>query len=238
MSAAKYVSDFPIFSVTADLVVLTIREERLCVLLVKRGGAPFKGRLALPGGFVHESEDIERAAYRELQEEAGLKPEDVVLEQLRTYGAADRDPRGRVVTVAWVVLTADAPEPTAGSDAADAMWLPVDEVLGDGSASLAFDHAQILADGVERARSKLEYTGLAAAFCPAEFTVAELRRVYEIVWGIDTLDPGNFHRKVLAIDGFLRETGNMRREPRGRPSRTYRADPQVELRPPFTRRAV
>ncbi len=80
----------------------------------------------------------------------------------------------------------------------------------DASAPLAFDHAQILADGVERARSKLEYTGLASAFCPREFTVAELRRVYEIVWGVDTLDPGNFHRKVLAIDGFLRETGNMK----------------------------
>lgn len=238
MSAAKYVSDYPIFSVTADLVVLTIREERLCVLLVKRGGAPFKGRLALPGGFVREREDIERAAYRELEEEAGLKPQDVVLEQLRTYGRADRDPRGRVVTVAWVVLTADAPEPQAGSDAAEAMWLPVDDVLAGRPAALAFDHAQILSDGVERARSKLEYTGLAAAFCPVEFTVAELRRVYEIVWGIDTLDPGNFHRKVLAIDGFLRETGRMRREPRGRPSRTYRADPQVELRPPFTRRGV
>ncbi|MFW5473147.1 NUDIX hydrolase [Knoellia sp. CPCC 206450] len=235
MSATKYVSDFPIFSVTADLVVLTIRDDRLCVLLVKRGGAPFKGGMALPGGFVQASEDIERAAYRELEEEAGLKPEDVVLEQLRTYGAADRDPRGRVVTVAWVVLTADAPEPTAGSDAADAMWLPVDEVLGGSPVSLAFDHAQILADGIERARSKLEYTGLAAAFCPPEFTVAELRRVYEIVWGVDTLDPGNFHRKVMAIEGFLRETGNMKKEARGRPSRTYVAESGVPLHPPMRR---
>jgi 8-oxo-dGTP diphosphatase len=235
VSAAKYVSDYPVFSVTADLVVLTIRDERLCVLLVKRGGAPFKGQLALPGGFVQAKEDIEGAAYRELKEEAGLKPEAVVLEQLRTYGGADRDPRGRVVTVAWVVLTADAPEPTAGSDAADAMWLPVEEVLGGRSVPLAFDHAQILADGVERARSKLEYTGLASAFCPREFTVAELRRVYEIVWGVKSLDPGNFHRKVLAIDGFLRETGNMKREARGRPSRTYAADSGVLLHPPMRR---
>lgn len=234
MSPVKYESKFPIFSVTADLVVLTIREERLCVLLVRRGGSPFKGHLALPGGFVREREDLEEAAYRELEEEAGLKPEDVVLEQLRTYGAVDRDPRSRVVTVAWVVLTADPPEPTAGSDASEAMWVPVDDVLR-GSASLAFDHARILADGVERARSKLEYTGLAAAFCPPEFTVADLRRVYEIVWGVDTFDPGNFHRKVMAIDGFLRETGSLKKEARGRPSRTFVADSGVALHPPMKR---
>ena len=147
---------------------------------------------------------------------------------------ADRDPRSRVVTVAWVVLTADPPEPTAGSDAAEAMWVPVEDVLG-GSAPLAFDHARILADGVERARSKLEYTGLAAAFCPPEFTVADLRRVYEIVWGVDTFDPGNFHRKVMAIDGFLRETGNLKKEARGRPSRTFVADSGVSLHPPMRR---
>ena len=119
-------------------------------------------------------EDIEAAAYRELEEEAGVGPEDVVLEQLRTYGRPDRDPRGRVVTVAWLAMGANLPDPSAGSDAAEAMWVPVDEALAGGE-SLAFDHEDILRDGVERARAKLEYSGLGAAFCGAEFTVAELR---------------------------------------------------------------
>ena len=115
---ARYVSDYPPFSVTVDLVVLTIREGRLTVLLVERGGEPFRGRLALPGGFVHVDEDLRDAAHRELKEEAGVGRRHVVLEQLATYGTPDRDPRGRVVTVAWLALGADLPEPRAGTDAA------------------------------------------------------------------------------------------------------------------------
>ncbi|GAA4403033.1 NUDIX domain-containing protein [Fodinibacter luteus] len=236
MGGKKYVSEHPIFSVTADLVVLTIRAGRLCVLLVRRGGEPFRGALALPGGFVEEDEDLVTAAHRELEEEAGVGPDDVELEQLATYGDPDRDPRGRVVTVAWVVLAAEVPEPTAGSDAAEAMWLPVDEVLDGRHGPLAFDHRVILSDGLERARAKIEYTGLAAAFCRREFTVGELRRVYEAVWGGGReLDPANFQRKVLGIEGFLKPTGNMRRDGRGRPSRTYTADRAARLMPPMTR---
>ena len=151
-------------SVTVDLVILTIRDGRLSVLLVRRGIPPYKGRWALPGGFLEEREDLGRAAARELAEETGLALGDAHLEQLRTYGAPGRDPRGRVVTVAYLALAPDLPSPTAGSDAAHAEWLPVDVALGSRS-QLAFDHREILTDGVERARSKLEYTPLGTAFC-------------------------------------------------------------------------
>jgi 8-oxo-dGTP diphosphatase len=233
MTARRFTSEHPIFSVTADLVVLTMQGGVFSVLLVRRGGKPYAGRLALPGGFVQEREDIEDAAYRELEEEAGVGPEDVVLEQLRTYGAPGRDPRGRVVTVAWLAMGANLPDPRAGSDAAEAIWVPVEEALGGGE-PLAFDHDQILRDGVERARAKLEYSGLAAAFCASEFTVAELRSVYEAVWG-RRLDKANFHRKVTGADGFLRPTGEYTRSGRGRPARLFVADPASMLRPPIMR---
>jgi 8-oxo-dGTP diphosphatase len=219
-------------SVTVDLVVLTIREERLCAVLVRRGIAPYRGRWALPGGFVEDGEDLADAAARELGEEAGLALHDVHLEQLRTYGAPGRDPRGRVVTVAHLALAPDLPSPTAGSDAAHADWVPVEDALAGGR--LAFDHARILVDGVERARSKLEYTPLGTAFCPAEFTVGELRRVYEVVWG-RTLDPRNFHRKVTGSPGFLTDTGRRTNRDGGRPARLYRRGTIELLHPPLLR---
>lgn len=231
---ARYASEHPIFSVTADLVVLTLREGAFSVLLVRRGGEPYAGRLALPGGFVRVEEDLEDAAYRELAEEAQVARGDVLLEQLRTYGTPERDPRGRVVTVAWLALGADLPEPVAGSDAAEAMWLPVDQVLLGAYGDLAFDHEEILRDGVERARAKLEYSGIGAAFCGREFTVAELHAVYEAVWG-SKLDKANFHRKVTSAGGFLRPTGERTRSGRGRPARIFTADPDTMLHPPLLR---
>ena len=224
---------YPPFAVTADLVVLTLREQALHALLVRRGGKPFAGRWALPGGFVQVDEDIEDAAYRELAEEAGVGRGDVALEQLRTYGAPRRDPRMRVVTVAWLALGADLPDPRAGSDAADARWWPVADLLSD-PRKLAFDHAQILGDAVERARAKLEYSTLATAFCPAEFTVGELRAVYEAVWGA-SLDPRNFHRKVTGAEGFLVETGERTTRGGGRPAMLHRAGPATALTPPILR---
>ena len=199
-----YSSPFPIFAVTVDLVVLTIRDGVLCVLLVTRGGEPFAGQLALPGGFVLAREDLDEAAARELGEETGIELGGaLVLEQLKTYGAPDRDPRPeRVVTVAYLAVLPKSGAAVAGSDAAAAHWLPVREV-GAGEAVLAFDHAQIVADGVARTQAKLEYTALATAFLPPQFTVNALRQVYETVW--DTrLDRGNFHRAVAdARKGFL-----------------------------------
>lgn len=233
MAVATYTSDYPVFYVTADLVVLTLRGGRLSVLLVRRGGDPYAGSLALPGGFTGADEDVGDAAYRELEEEAGLGRGDVVLEQLQTFGRPDRDPRYRVVSVAWLALGADLPDPTAGSDAADALYLPVEEALHPRTA-LAFDHAEVLGVGVERARAKLEYTGLAAVFCPPELTIGQLRRVYEAVWGT-VLDPANFHRKVTGATGFLRDTGRSASGGRGRPARLYRADPTAALHPPILR---
>jgi 8-oxo-dGTP diphosphatase len=167
------------------------------------------------------------AAYRELREEVGFGRADVVLEQLKTYGAPQRDPRMRVVTVAWLGLGANLPEPTAGSDAAAASWVPVRNVLRRPK-ELAFDHAQILGDGLERARSKIEYSTLATLFCPEPFTVGDLREVYEAVWGVE-LDPGNFHRKVTAPNGFLIETGERTKRAGGRPAMLYRAGSAEQL---------
>lgn len=226
-------SAYPPVAVTADLVVLTIRGERLCVLLVRRGAPPYRGRWALPGGFVQPDENLDQAAARELTEETGLADPPVHLEQLASYGAPKRDPRMRVVTVAYLALGPDLPDPVAGSDAAAARWVPVDEVTG-GRRALAFDHGRILADGVERARAKLEYTSLAAAFCPEPFTVAELRRVYEIVWGAP-LDPRNFHRKMTGADRFLEPVGETTTRNGGRPAQLYRRGDAGLLVPPLLR---
>ena len=218
---------FPPIAVTVDLVVLTVRSDALCVLLVRRGVEPFAGQDALPGGFVGPDEDLGTAAARELAEETGLSVGH--LEQLASYGAPDRDPRQRVVTVAHLALVPDQPAPTAGSDAADARWVPVDQV-----GALAFDHDRVLADGVERARAKLEYSALGTAFCPAEFTVAQLRRVYEAVWG-RPLDPRNFHRKVTGTPGLLTATGGTTTRDGGRPAQLYRRGTADQLHPPLLR---
>jgi 8-oxo-dGTP diphosphatase len=215
--------------VTVDLVVLTIRDGALNALLIRRGIPPFKGRWALPGGFVLDDEDLAAAAERELREETGVATAAGHLEQLRTYGAPRRDPRGRVVSVAYLALLPDLPAPTAGSDAAGAHWRLLEPV-----SRLAFDHDEILRDGVERARAKLEYTPLAAAFCPPEFTIAELRGVYEAVWGTD-LDPRNFHRKVTTTDGFVRSTGRRRAQAVGRPAELFRQGEADVLYPPVLR---
>ena len=227
-----FTSRFPVFAVTADIVALTLREGRLCVLLIRRSSSVFTGRWALPGGFVHVDESLEDAAYRELREEAGITPDAVRLEQLRTYGDPGRDPRPeRVISVAWLALGADLPDPVPDTDADRAEWVPVDEAFGR---DLAFDHSEILRDGVERARSKLEYTTIATAFCEPTFTLPELRRVYEAVW--DThLDPRNFQRKILSADGFVEDTGQIIRG-RGNPAKVYRAGPATTLHPPVLRR--
>ncbi|MFI0982841.1 NUDIX hydrolase [Streptomyces sp. NPDC021093] len=252
-------SAFPPFAVTVDLAVLTVRRHALCALVVRRGEQPFQGRWALPGGFVRADEDLATAAARELAEETGLSAlsaptghlaaapgNGAHLEQLATYGDPGRDPRMRVVSVAHLALAPDLPAPRAGGDANSARWAPVEALLGheDGfgreeeqAAPLAFDHGQILADGVERARSKIEYSSLATAFCPPEFTVGELRRVYEAVWGV-VLDPRNFHRKVTGTPGFLVPSGGTTTRQGGRPAQLFRAGGANALNPPMLRPEV
>ncbi|WP_405852840.1 NUDIX hydrolase [Streptomyces sp. NBC_00090] len=225
---------FEPFAVTVDLAVLTVREERLHVLLVQRGQEPYAGEWALPGGFVLPRESAETAARRELAEETGL-PEATVaglhLEQLRTYSEPDRDPRMRVVSVAFTALVPGLPEPRGGGDAAEARWLPYGSY-----GPLAFDHDRILADARERVGAKLEYTCLATAFCPPEFTLGELRQVYETVWGV-ALDRPNFRRKVLTTPGFVRavEGPPRRTGGRGKPAALYRAGEATALHPPLLR---
>ena len=231
-------AEFPAVAVTVDVVALTIRDGRLHVLLVERGESPFAGWRALPGGFVR-SETLDAAALRELAEETGLRPgEDALgqvhLEQLRSYGDPGRDPRMRVVSVAYLAFAPSLPDPRAGGDASAALWVPVDDV-----GELAFDHGAIFADGLDRARSKLEYTPLATAFVGPTFTVGELRAVYAAVWG-EELHAGNFHRKVLSVPGFVESTGETtgRGGERGGPrARLYRAGDAKLLHPALLRPA-
>jgi 8-oxo-dGTP diphosphatase len=164
-----------------------------------------------------------------------VSPRGVRLEQLKTYGAPRRDPRNRVVSVAWLAVLPEGPVPTAGTDAAEAEWQPVDGLLRRGQ--LAFDHGQILADGIERARAKLEYSNLALAFVGREFTIADLRRVYETVWGRE-LDAGNFHRKVTGASGLVEATGRHRAQDRGRPAELYVAGGADSVHPPLTREVL
>jgi 8-oxo-dGTP diphosphatase len=231
----------PVAGVTVDLVVLTIRDDELAVLCVRRAIEPFAGQLALPGGFVRPDETLVMAAARELADETGLVGSagsdgsgGVHLEQLATYGDPGRDPRMRVVSVAYLALAPSLPTPRAGSDAADVSWLPAVGLLDGADGDLAFDHQQILADGVERARAKLEYSPLATAFCPPVFTVGQLRRVYEIVWGT-RIDPRNFHRKVTGTPGFLVPVGGSTVGERGRPARLYRKGDAESLHPALLR---
>ncbi|MFI1098098.1 NUDIX hydrolase [Streptomyces sp. NPDC020917] len=274
---------FDPIAVTVDVVALTLREGGLHVLAVRRGGQPFAGEWALPGGFVRAGrESLDEAAARELAEETGLDAAAlgrVHLEQLASYGRPDRDPRMHVVSVAYLAFAPHLPDATAGGDAAGADWLPVQAILpagqpetgpsrpieqgrrtgtygggtgrrpvpsdvlaepaapAPGGHGFAFDHDRIVADGLERARAKIEYTPLATAFLGETFTISDLRAVYEAVWGAP-LHAGNFHRKVLSVPGFVESTGETGSRPgsRGGPrARLYRAGDARLLHPALLR---
>ena len=226
-------SSFPPFAVTVDVVLLTVREGVLSVLLVERDTHPFRGRLALPGGFVAPGEDLDTAAVRRLDQETGVRRDVAHVEQLGAFGDPGRDPRMRVVSVAYLVFAPDLPAPTPGVGASWVAWVPVKAVE---PGRLAFDHARVLAAGVERARAKLEYSPVATAFCGEEFTVADLRRVYEAVWGVP-LDPRNFHRKTSGTPGFLVPVGrdSAPGSGGGRPAALYRRGDAALLHPAMLR---
>ena len=179
-------SDYPPFGVTVDLVVFSIINKSLRILLIQRDQTPFLGKWALPGGFVLPHENLEQAARRELAEETNIGKEVGHLEQLGTYGHPDRDPRQRVVTVAYWGIAHDLPEPQGGSDARYAEHVPVAEVAS-GNIRLAFDHNKILTDAIRRIHHKISYTPLATRFCAKEFTISELRSAYDAIWQ-DTIE--------------------------------------------------
>lgn len=198
--------------VTVDVVIFTIQQGVLKVLLVKRRIDPFIGQFAIPGGFVLEDEDLDQAAARELREETGVS--DVYLEQLYSFGQPDRDPRGRVVTVAYFALISADRKLKAGSDAAEAAWFPLDDLP-----RLAFDHATILNYALERLRNKLEYTTVGFQLLPEKFTLTELQEVYAAILG-KTLDKRNFRRKMSVLK-ILKPLPEYRRGGQ-RPAQLYR----------------
>ncbi len=209
--------------VAVDLVIFTLLQKVLHVLLVKRHFPPFAGMWALPGGFVQPEESLEEAARRELREESGV--EAVYLEQLYTFGDPNRDPRGRVITVAYFALVpAERQTLRAADDALDTAWFPAYH-----PPPLAFDHAKILDYAIARLRYKLRYTALAFELLPQEFTLTELQEAYEHILN-EKLDNRDFRRKVLNAD-VLEETGRFR-EGCGRPARFYRfrADAVAEIK--------
>jgi len=199
--------------VAVDIVVFTVRDGALNVLLVKRGVPPFEGKCALPGGFVREGESLEEAALRELYEETGVR--DVFLEQLYTFGEPSRDPRGRVISVAYYALIAsDKLQLAAGADAAEAHWLAANHLP-----ALAFDHRSILDYALERLRNKLEYTTVGFQLLPEKFTLSALQSVYEAILG-RKLDKRNFRRKI-ALLGILKPLREWRKTGR-KPAQLFR----------------
>lgn len=175
--------------ITVDIVLFTILERQLHVLLIRRLAEPFRDSYALPGGFVLENESVDEAAHRELQEETGV--EKVFLEQLYTFGEPNRDPRGRVITVAYYALVANSHILRSGTDAADAAWFSLDKLP-----PLAFDHQSIIGYARQRLRNKLDYSNVGFELLPEKFTLTELQLVHEAVLGT-SLDKRNFRRKIL-----------------------------------------
>ena len=198
--------------VTVDIVLLTIRDRRLHLLLIRRLAKPFENRYALPGGFVREEESLDAAATRELYEETGVAK--VYLEQLYTFGDLKRDPRGRVITVAYYALVPQTHVLRAGTDASDAAWFPIAELP-----PLAFDHRRIVEYAHQRIRNKLDYTNVGFELLPDKFTLTELQLVHEAILG-ENLDKRNFRRKII-LKGIVHPTKEWQHTGR-KPAQLYR----------------
>ena len=209
-----YHYEYPHPAVTVDIVIFTIRDARLKLLLIRRAGEPYRGRWALPGGFIHLDEALDASARRELQEETGVSG--VFLEQLYTFGAPERDPRERVITVAYYALIpSERLQLRAATDAEAVGWFGMDELP-----ELAFDHTDIIAMAHERLVAKLDYSTIAFQFLGGDFSLSELQSVYEIILR-EQLDKRNFRKWVLALEQ-IEETGEVRRDGAHRPARLYR----------------
>lgn len=211
-----YTYKYPRAALTVDCVVFGFDESELKILLIERGLDPFKGRWALPGGFVRVDETLDDAARRELEEEAGLK--DVFLEQLYTFGGINRDPRERVVSVAYYALVKlSHHNAKAATDAANAEWFPISAVP-----KVAFDHADILATAMARLKAKVRYQPIGFELLPPKFTLSQLQHLYEAVLGTE-LDKRNFRKKVLGF-GLLVALKETQMAGRHRPAQLFRFD--------------
>ena len=209
----SYSYDYPHPALTTDVVIFTIRDQQLELLLIRRAGEPYKDSWALPGGFVGIDEDIEACALRELQEETSVTG--VYLEQLYTFGRPNRDPRERVISVAYYALVPPGRiHIRAASDAKEVAWFQLDKLP-----PLAFDHDSIVTMAHERLASKLNYSNIALQFMSEKFTLSELQTVYESILGED-LDKRNFRKRVLSQE-YIKETGNSRRNGNHRPAKLY-----------------
>ena len=205
---------YPHPAVTTDIVIFTIRQVELKVLLIKRALPPHRNQWALPGGFIKLDESLEEGAKRELQEETGVTG--VYLEQLYTFGRPDRDPRERVITVAYYALIpSDELEPKAASDAENVSWFGLKELP-----DLAFDHKEILKMAHQRLIAKLDYSTIAFQFMPKDFTLSELQHVYEVILR-EQIDKRNFRKRILGLN-LIKETGKARKVGAHRPAKLYR----------------
>ena len=211
-----YTYEYPRPAVTVDCVIFGLDEHSLNVLLIQRDLAPFAGAWALPGGFVQMDESLEAAARRELAEEAGVA--NVFLEQLYTFGDVGRDPRGRVVSVAYYALVKPGDYTVkAATDARNVAWFAMDDVP-----ELAFDHKRILATAYERLKGKVRYQPIGFELLPAKFTLTQLQSMYEHVLG-RPLDKRNFRKKILGM-GILQELNEVESGVAHRAATLYRFD--------------
>lgn len=220
----KYTYDYPRPAVTVDIVIFSLYENKLQALLIQRAESPFQGSWALPGGFIRMDESLEEAALRKLEEETGICQ--AYLEQLYTYGEPQRDPRDRVITVAYFALipAGKAIRSEGSREIQRAAWFPMENLP-----ELAFDHAEIVAYALRRLRYKLEYSAVGFELLPDEFTLSELQFTYEIILG-ETLDKRNFRRRILEAEVI--EPTDAMRAGEGRPARLYRyrADAVAEVK--------
>jgi 8-oxo-dGTP diphosphatase len=225
--------DRPATVITVDVVLLALRKGDLSVLLVERGREPDRGSWALPGTVVEPHEELAAAAARAVAARTGVGVDPGHLEQVATFGDPARDPRTRVVSVGFVAVVERA-APPAGGALASGRWWATDKVFAKKGPPLAFDHRDILAAAVELVADDLEWSDLATGLVEEPFTLGDLRRAYEAVWGV-TLEPANFRRKVLASPGFVEPTGALRAVTTGRPAELYTRGAGARLQPPLAR---